>query len=228
MASLLLLITNMPASFGKSSSKKINVHSESLASTALLSMYQQLSLDSLGLSHEAFTAAISGFDKLRQRGTIIQDNVLTIIDFTLSSKQKRMFIIDLISGKLLFQTYVAHGLNSGKEYANRFSNIPSSLQSSLGFFETTQTYIGKHGYSLQLNGLEKGLNDNADKRAIVVHGAPYVSEGFIRQQGFLGRSWGCPAIPEKYAKSIIDQIKEGSCLFIYANDRHYLNKSKLL
>lgn len=226
----LLLITNMPFGFGKNSVKKIMSASViSTASTATLSsMYSQLALDSLGLSHEAFTAAITGFQQLKNEGRLLQDDVITIIDFSLSSTKKRLFVIDFLSQQLLFNTFVAHGKNSGDEYASNFSNIPSSLQSSLGFFETSQTYHGKHGYSLQLNGLESGINDNAGKRAIVVHGAAYVSEGFIRQQGMLGRSWGCPAIPEKYVKPIIDRIKQGSCLFIYAKDRRYLNKSRLI
>ena len=102
------------------------------------------------------------------------------------------------------------------------------MQSSLGFYETSNTYIGKNGYSLQLKGLEKGINDKADSRAIVIHGAPYVSEGLIRSQGYIGRSWGCPAIPERLTKPIIDKIKNGSCLFIYAQDKNYLNKTSLL
>lgn len=226
----LLLFTNLPVGFGKNAlKKKYRITAIATdANLALTSMYNQLSLDSLGLSREAFMAAISGFQKLKGERRLLQDDIITIIDFSLSSTKKRMFVVDFISQKLLFNTYVAHGVNSGKEFANRFSNIPSSLQSSLGFYETTHTYEGKHGYSLQLNGLEKGINDNVDKRAIVIHGAPYVSEGFIRQQGFLGRSWGCPAIPEKYVKPIIDRIKQGSCLFIYANDRKYLHQSKLM
>lgn len=229
-AFFLLLIINLPVGFGKTAFKKSwklsNFPSNTTASLA--SLYQQLSLDSLGLSNNAFMAAINGFQKLKNDGRLLQDDVITIIDFSLSSTQKRLFVIDFIRQKLLFNTYVAHGINSGKEFAENFSNIPSSLQSSLGFYETTHTYEGKHGYSLQLNGLEKGINDNADKRSIVVHGAAYVSEGFIRQQGFLGRSWGCPAIPEKYSKLIIDRIKQGSCMFIYANDRKYLSHSKLI
>jgi hypothetical protein len=128
----------------------------------------------------------------------------------------------------MFNTYVAHGVNSGLEFANRFSNIPSSLQSSLGFYQTWETYTGKHGYSLQLNGLESGINDNASQRAIVIHGAPYVSESFIRSNGYLGRSWGCPAIPEPIVKPLIDRIKNHTCIFIYANDKKYLHQSPIL
>ncbi len=223
---LLFLILELPIGFGKSSLRNLaEKKSDNLMHATL---YHELSLDSMGLSQQAFMAAFNGFEKLRQQGKLVQDNILTIIDFTRSSTDKRLFTIDLLSGKVLFNTYVAHGVNSGKEFAEKFSNIPSSLQSSLGFYETTTTYNGKHGYSLQLKGLEKGVNDNADKRAIVVHGAAYVSEGFIRAQGFLGRSWGCPALPEKETKPIIDKIKNGTCLFIYANDKHYLSHSEWL
>ena len=129
---------------------------------------------------------------------------------------------------MLFNTYVAHGQNSGKEFANRFSNAPESFQSSLGFYETSETYQGKNGYSMHLTGLEKGINDKADQRAIVMHGAPYVSENYIHSQGYIGRSWGCPAVPEKHNKPIIDRIKNGTCLFIYAGNKTYSRKSKIL
>ncbi|MCX6293990.1 MAG: murein L,D-transpeptidase catalytic domain family protein, partial [Sphingobacteriales bacterium] len=134
----------------------------------------------------------------------------------------------ITSGVLLFNTYVAHGQNSGYAMAEKFSNKASSLQSSLGFYETSSTYLGKHGYSLKLEGLEKGINDNAMERSIVMHGASYVSEGIIKIKGYLGRSWGCPAVPEKYSKPIIDKIKNGTCIFIYANNSMYFHQSKLL
>ena len=114
------------------------------------------------------------------------------------------------------------------EYADHFSNISQSNKSSLGFYETLNSYIGKNGYSLQLQGLENGINDNANSRAIVMHGAEYVSENFIQARGFLGRSWGCPAVPEKMSKPIIDKIKNGTCLFIYSPDKNYLNHSGII
>ena len=139
-----------------------------------------------------------------------------------------MFVIDLKSQKLLFKTYVAHGMNSGKEMARFFSNTPESNKSSLGFYTTSDTYMGKHGYSLHLNGLEKGFNDKAFERDIVMHAADYVNESVIRSTGYAGRSWGCPAVPEKLSKPIIDQIKNGTCLFIYAPDRNYMHRSQLI
>jgi len=129
---------------------------------------------------------------------------------------------------VIFNTYVAHGVNSGKEMANDFSNQPESYKSSLGFYETQSTYSGGHGYSLRLEGLEKGINDNANRRDIVIHGAGYVNEGLIRSQGYIGRSWGCPALPENMYKPIINKIKDGTCLFIYSPDKTYLKRSKII
>jgi hypothetical protein len=190
--------------------------------------YGQLKLCELGLSERAFEHAITGFQKLVDRGAIENTSIITIIDFTKSSAEKRMFVIDLQSNEVLFHTYVAHGQHSGKDYAKYFSNVPSSYQSSLGFYRTTKTYMGKNGYSLQLKGLETGINDKAEDRAIVMHGAPYVSESLIRSQGFIGRSWGCPAVAQELAKPIIDKIKNGSCLFIYAENPQYYSHTRIL
>lgn len=208
----------------RSSVFKINTPSFS----RLSSLYSKLNLDITGLSREAFMYAMAGYEKLHQAGKINNDKIITIIDFTKASSKKRLFVIDLEKEVLLFNTYVAHGQNSGTTYATRFSNIPESLQSSLGFYQTSGTYFGKHGYSMQLIGLENGINNKANERAIVMHGAEYVSEQLIRSQGYIGRSWGCPAIPEKYTKPIINAIKNGSCLFIYAQDKNYLKRSKLI
>lgn len=143
---------------------------------------------------------------------------ISIIDFREPSTSKRFYLIDLQKRKLLYQTYVAHGKNSGENFATKFSNKEDSHMSSLGFYKTGETYYGKHGYSLRLHGLEEGINDNAYKRAIVLHGADYVSEDFINQHGRLGRSHGCPALPVDLAKEIIDKIKGGSCLYIYQDN----------
>ncbi|MEP6712901.1 MAG: murein L,D-transpeptidase catalytic domain family protein [Ferruginibacter sp.] len=195
---------------------------------AMAIMYDSLKLEVKGLSEQAFDYALKGFEYLKTKGKIDNDNVLSIVDFTKPSSKKRLFVIDLQHCKILFNTYVAHGQNSGKEFANRFSNQPESFESSLGFFLTADTYIGKNGYSMHLNGLENGINDRADERAIVMHGAPYVSEEFIRSKGYLGRSWGCPAVPVNMNKPIIEKIKKGSCLFIYSENKKYLNYSKIL
>lgn len=193
-----------------------------------VSAYESLGLEAAGLSRKAFDAGMKGFEKLKSAGKLVNDHIISIADFTKSSKSKRLFIIDLDQQKVLYKTYVAHGQGSGEEFAKRFSNIPESLQSSPGFYSTTTTYEGKHGYSLKLQGLEKGINDKADQRAIVVHGADYVSERFIRDHGYLGRSWGCPAIPENLHKPIINTIKNGSLLFIYSENQGYTKKSRIL
>jgi hypothetical protein len=190
--------------------------------------YDSMHLHEMGLTKQAFNYAIKGFNFLVHEGKLEKDNIISIVDFSLPSSSKRMFIIDLNEYRVLFNTYVSHGVNSGKEYANRFSNKPESYKSSLGFYETLNTYSGGNGYSLRLEGLEKGINDNANSRDIVIHGAAYANESLIRTQGYLGRSWGCPALPQKLNKPIIDKIKNGSCLFIYSSDLSYLQKSKII
>ncbi len=191
-------------------------------------LYDDLDLGSKGLSRRAFEYAMQGFEYLRQNGQIQNDDVISIVDFSLPSSSKRLFVIDLVNNRLLYCTYVAHGHNSGLGYASQFSNKPESNKSSLGFYRTGSTYQGTHGYSLKLEGLERGINDNADRRDIVVHGAAYVSEALIQAQGYIGRSLGCPALPERLHKPIIDKIKNGTCLFIYGKDRNYPVKSKIL
>ena len=200
-----------------------------LANTAPeAALYDSLQLDNLGLSEQAFSYAIKGYSKLKKDGKLKNDKVLTIIDFTQPSYKKRLFIIDISNFKLLFNTYVAHGQNTGKEYAKLFSNKPESHQSSLGFYVTSGTYSGSNGFSMYLKGMENGFNNRASERAIVMHGADYVSEQYIRSQGYIGRSHGCPAVPEKLNKPIIEKIKNGSCLFIYSDNKTYLQKSMLV
>lgn len=138
-----------------------------------------------GLSKEAFDYAIKGFVKLKASKMLINDSILSIIDFTKPSSQKRLFIVDLYHQNLLVKTYVAHGQHSGLLYATSFSNRNASFQSSLGFYETASTYIGKHGYSLALRGFEEGFNDQIANRSIVIHGAPYVNDDFINKNGYL-------------------------------------------
>lgn len=136
-----------------------------------------------------------------------------------------MFVVDLKSRQLLYHTVVAHGRNTGEEYARKFSNTTSSHQSSLGFYITGDPYSGSNGYSLTLDGVDKGFNDKARERAIVVHGAPYASESFIGTKGYLGRSFGCPSLPPDINNLVINRIKKGNCLFIYYPDEHYLRHS---
>ncbi|MBL0356715.1 MAG: murein L,D-transpeptidase catalytic domain family protein [Chitinophagaceae bacterium] len=197
-------------------------------SAEITEKYSLWQLQTEGISIDLFSYAMKGYNYLNEHRRLNNPGIITIIDFSKPSDEKRLYILDVFTGKLLFKTLVAHGRNSGKELAKSFSNAASSFSSSLGFYVTSDTYNGKHGYSLRLNGCEKGFNDNAYKRAVVVHGADYVSESFIQQNGFLGRSHGCPAIPSALSQKIIDVIKDGSCLFIYSPVKTYLIQSALL
>lgn len=174
-----------------------------------------------------FQKAMVGFYSLKSKG-LIQKDIITVIDFSLSSTKKRMWVIDLNSNKVLFHTLVAHGMNSGGEFANKFSNAPNSNRSSLGFYTTGETYAGKHGLSLKLDGQERGINSNARSRAVVMHGANYANPSILRSQGFLGRSQGCPAIPESCKKEVIRTIQGKSCIFIYHPSKSYEIASKLV
>ncbi len=191
-------------------------------------LYEKLGLEAMGLSREAFTYALSGFNNLLNAGKIQKDNILSILDFSMPSGKKRLFIIDLAQEELVFNTYASHGKNSGKVIPTDFSNQTNSNKSSLGFYVTGETYNGKHGCSLRLEGEENGINNNAASRGIVMHSAAYVNEKAAQSQGFIGRSQGCPAIPEEVSKKIINTIKNGSCLFIYSPDNYYATHSKMI
>ncbi len=175
------------------------------------------------LDFEIFAFAMEALDEMEYGN----EDIVTIIDFSLPSTEKRLFILDLKKQEILYHTLVAHGKNTGGNMATKFSNNKGSNQSSLGLYRTGESYQGKHGYSLRLDGLEEGFNDNARSRAVVMHSASYVSESFITRHGRLGRSWGCPAVPVEFSKEIIDLIKGGSCLYIYADDISYLENSIL-
>lgn len=205
-----------------------NIRFSPLAADAATTLYNSIQLEQLGLSKAAFDYAWKGYEYLLNTKKISRSNYLTICDFSQSSLKKRMYIIDIENNRLVTQTYVAHGRNSGGEYANQFSNKPESLQSSLGFYVTASTYIGKHGLSLKIDGMEPGINDKAMERTIVIHGADYVSAGRAAAGGYMGRSWGCPAVPKEEANSIITTIKNGTCLFIYHPEKRYLTGSKIL
>ena len=152
-------------------------------------------------------------------------DILTIIDYSKPACDQRFYVIDLVNRKLLYRTLVAHGKNSGELYCTRFSNRPRSLQSSPGFFLTAESYSGRQGYSLRLDGMEPGINDLARARAIVVHGAEYVAQHYVDDFGYIGHSFGCPALPLNVNKQIIDLIKGGSCLYIHTNDKNYVSRS---
>ncbi len=191
-------------------------------------VYDSLHLGNAGLSRTAFQQAVKGLGKLLEKGAVMNDAVVSIADFSQPSSKKRLYIIDLEKRKVLFHTWVAHGRNSGRERADRFSNRASSYMSSPGFYLTRETYRGKHGYSLRLDGLEKGINDKAFDRAIVIHGAAYVNPYLASAQGYIGRSLGCPAVPEKLATPIINTIRDGSLFFIYHPSTQYQQRSSLL
>lgn len=183
------------------------------------SIYHNLTANNFELPKlESFAQAMKGYQQLKKQGVIKKD-ILTLIDFSLSANTKRLWVIDLTTQQILFHSLVAHGKNTGEEFANSFSNRNESNQSSLGFYSTGEVYRGKHGISLKLDGLEKGINHNARARAIVLHGATYVSESFIRNHKRLGRSLGCPAVPNELTLPIINTIKENSLLFIYHPSR---------
>ncbi len=190
-------------------------------------LFNLLHLEEAGLDFKVFNTAMMGHQKLVHDNKISASNIITIVDLSQPSTNKRLYIIDLATQKILFHTYVSHGKNSGELYATNFSNTPSSLQSSLGFYVTGTVYNGKHGLSLKLFGQEPGFNDEALHRAIVLHGADYVSEAFIKNTGRLGRSFGCPAVASELATPIINTIQNGSCLFVYHPDPTYLKKSLL-
>lgn len=187
-------------------------------------LYAEIGLKNL-LEFKIFEYAVEGFSEI---DNLKKSNILTIIDFSKPSTKKRFFIIDLNKKELILKSLVAHGKNSGENYTSNFSNTSRSLKSCLGFYLTAETYYGKHGYSLRLDGLENDINDNSRERSIVIHGADYVSCEFAKKHGRLGRSWGCPAVPVKLSKKIIDLISNGSCLFIYANDQNYIKKSEFI
>jgi hypothetical protein len=163
------------------------------------------------------------------RAGLVEDPAtLTLIDYSKRSADRRLWVFDLRSGRVLHHELVAHGQGTGGDLASAFSNAPDSHQSSLGLFLTADTYVGRNGYSLRLDGLDPGFNDRARERAIVMHGAPYVSDDFVRAQGRLGRSWGCPALGEGVARTVIDRIKGGNLVFAYYPDQAWLNGSRLL
>lgn len=207
--------------------RKYNQYKKYLNNAEKLYNLLDLSKAKTHLKKEVFTVAYLGFQNLVLEGKVSPDNhLLSIIDFSLSSKVPRLWVIDLASKKLYYNTLVAHGEGSGEEFATSFSNIDNSHQSSLGFYITDQTYSGKNGYSLKLIGMDPGYNSYAYERAIVIHGADYVNQEFINNNNRLGRSWGCPALSHDISPAIIDRIKDGSVLYIYYPDMAYLNSSK--
>jgi hypothetical protein len=200
------------------------MHLEAIVS----SLYERIALKEAGLTRQAFDYAYRGYAYLIHHHVLGRTDVLSICDFSQSSRNKRLYVVDMSQQKLLMTTYVAHGRKSGGEYAHTFSNSNRSHKSSLGFYITDQTYWGDHGLSLKIRGLEKGFNDRAARRSIVVHGSRYVGQNFLEENPINGRSFGCPAVPYQDTEQLIETIKGGSCLFIYHPTKKYLVKSKIL
>lgn len=181
-----------------------------------------------GLRAEVLRLALGASDCAASKGLVKHRNVLAVIDYSLPSSQPRLFVFDLAARKLLFRELVAHGKNSGDDRTSFFSNSPGSLATSLGLFVTAEPYVGSNGYSLRLQGLEAGINDRAWDRAIVLHGASYVSRAAVTALGRLGRSWGCPAVGKEIAGKLIDTLRGGSPIFAYYPDKRWLTKSAFI
>lgn len=221
---VLLIAISIPYQVLNGRMSKINTTS---TSRFVSDLYSYLHLESLGLNYDVFKTTLEGQQKLLFSNKLNSSGIVSIVDLSQPSNKKRLYIIDLENRKILFNTYVSHGKNSGDLFATHFSNIPNSLESSLGFYVTGAVYSGKHGVSMRLVGQEPGFNDQALDRAIVLHGAEYVSEDFIKNTGRLGRSFGCPAVASELATPIINTIQNGSCLFVYYPDPSYLKTSVL-
>lgn len=228
---LLFSFTPSKKNFSEPKSIKPAIYAKVATSTidAKIEMvYSSLHSNEFGLPKlESFTEALKGFYLLKEKG-LIQKDILTLVDFSLSSSTKRLWVIDLTTNTILYNSLVAHGRNTGDDFASSFSNSAESFKSSLGFYSTGEIYNGKHGMSLKLDGLEKGINDNARNRGVVMHAAEYVSNSFVNSNHRLGRSQGCPAIPVELSKDIINAIKNKSCLFIYHPSRSFKLDSELV
>ena len=206
----------------ESSKKSTELNPLALLEVQASALYESIDLEEAGLSFDVFEKAFIGFLNLKNSHKISQESsVISIADFDLSSKKKRLWIIDLETESLLLNTWVSHGRGSGGEMATQFSNTTNSHQSSLGFYVTGEVYRGKHGRSLRLDGMDRGFNSNARSRAIVLHGASYVSSQAIKNLNRLGLSHGCPAVPVELTNTIINLIKDKSVLYIHASAPEY-------
>jgi hypothetical protein len=180
-----------------------------------------------GLRRDVLDLALRAYECGQRRGSFDKP-LLTVIDYSLPSSARRLWVLDMQRRRVLFNELVAHGRNSGDELAMSFSNALGSHKSSLGLFRTSATYSGRHGYSLNLDGLEPGINDHAHERRIVVHGASYVSPEFLASHGHLGRSYGCPALDRRVSGRVIDLIKDGSAVFAYYPDSAWIQRSSFI
>lgn len=190
------------------------------------SAWNQASLGAI--DRHVFELALKAARCAVRSGAIADPTTLTVIDYSKPSSEKRLWVFDLGTRELLYEELVAHGQGSGDAVAKVFSNQPDTHASSLGLFRTEDTYVGRNGYSLRLTGLDEGFNDRARERAIVMHGAPYVSEDFVKKNGRLGRSWGCPALRDGVAREVIDRVRGNGILFAYYPDQGWLGSSRYL
>jgi hypothetical protein len=210
--------TSVVFSGGLKSNNTISSYDNAISSASL---YNQIDFGDNKVSFDAFNKAYQGYMNLKKAGKLSGKDVISIADFSLISTARRLWVIDLAQKKVLFNTQVAHGQGSGNEYATAFSNNDASHQSSIGFYVTKSTYGGKHGTSLRIAGMDKGFNDNAEARGVVIHPANYCSPSYLSQNKRIGRSWGCPAVSPELAQPIINTIKDGTMLFIYAPQARY-------
>jgi hypothetical protein len=215
-------------SFYSSATIKPKKHVLNVDEFSLENIWKNIEKEHKALRKDVLKLAFEGYLKMVEKGLLAKGKPLTIIDFDLPLSKERLWVIDIIEQDIEYASLVAHGRNSGDLHASKFSNVPESNMSSLGFYLTGETYTGKHGASLRLDGMEKGINDNARKRAIVIHSAQYAERSFVKQHGRLGRSLGCPALPDDNYDEIISLIKEKSCLFIHASEKTYLGQSAYL
>lgn len=233
-ASLLLVLTSFslsgtptrasaPAS--DSTQSDFFLSNQALFEDSVLSLYNTLGLQDYNLSYTVFRYGMIGYFNLAQNAKLGSKKLISIIDFSKPSSEKRFYTINLEKLEVVYHTYVSHGKNTGLNTAETFSNVVHSNASSLGFYITAETYVGSKGYSLKLDGQDKGYNDNMRARAVVMHEAEYVSEAWIKKYGRLGRSQGCPALPKEISKKVIDTIKHGTLIFAYAQQDTFLNSS---
>jgi hypothetical protein len=233
----IVVFSSMMAEKTKSSAKVISNKSNVVSSGTdnapevshwIDSLYSAMNLNENGLSRSIFFEACKGYEYLLSQNALVKQNILTICDYSQNSNKKRLYVLDLNHGKVLFNTYVSHGRNSGNDIATSFSNRNDSHKSSLGFMRTAETYNGDKGYSMRLDGLESGFNNNVRARSIVMHGSNYVNALRASKGDMMGRSYGCPAVPASEVKQIINCIKDGSCFFGYYPDKNYTQASRIL
>jgi len=222
---LVCLIGVLPSAGGPAPTKAKSAKPAVMATAALMSLDAGVAS---GISSSVLQLAVSAVSCAVNSRAIETPETLTVIDYSLPSTEPRLWVFDVASGRMLFKELVAHGRNTGENMATNFSDTINSRQSSLGLFVTRDTYVGSNGYSLRMDGLEPGFNGKAMERAIVMHGAPYVNETLARQQGRIGRSWGCPALREAIARDVIDTVRGGGVVFSYYPDQDWLTASRFL